>query len=147
VLETLEPFLAALQSCLRHPHDRERADAVLRKWSAAWQGPRRALEYTRSNHGACLHFNQLVGTVWSHAFSFHAVLKRGLFLRGPDTDRQRKSHKFRANPLDTTGLDALFEAWSAHPEARPANNAVELHLLEASDEVWAQFLQDALRLL
>jgi len=147
VLETLEPFLAALPSCVRHGSDRARAEALLMKWSAAWQGPRRLLDYTRSNHGACLHFNQLIGKTWVQAFAFHAVLRRGLFLRGPDTDRQRKSHKHRDNPLDSTGLDALYAAWNAHPEARPANNAIELYLLEAPDETWDLFLADALRLL
>lgn len=144
MLETLEPFLNAVRTCVRHGGDRERAEVLLLKWTAAWQGPRRAFDVTRSNHGACLHFNELVGKTWSQAFAFHAVLKRGLFLRGPNTDRQRKSHKHRANPLDTTGLDALFEAWSAHPEARPANNAVELYLDEAPDETWDAFLEAAL---
>jgi hypothetical protein len=68
-------------------------------------------------------------------------------MRGPDPDRTRKAHKFRDHPMDRTGLDAVFEAWSAHPEARPAGNAIELYLEEAPDEVWESCLQDVLRLL
>lgn len=91
-----------------------------------------------------MHFNQLIGDVWCKAFTFHAAPRHGLSLRGPDTDRLRKSHKLRANRLDSRPLDSLFEAWSAHPEARPAGNAVELFMDEAHDDVWELFLQEAL---
>ena len=47
---------------------------------------------------------------------------------------------------DRTGLDVVFAAWSSHPEARPAGNAVELYLEEAADEVWEAFLQAVLQL-
>jgi len=40
----------------------------------------------------------------------------------------------------------VFDAWSAHPEARPAGTAVELYLDEASDEVWEACLQEVLLL-
>ena len=143
-MENLEIFLAHASASLKRPQARERAQAILTRWATAWQGPSRLLEHTRSNHGNCLHFNQLIGTVWCHAFTFHALPKEGLFLKGPDTDRTRKSHKFRSNRLDTTGLDALFALWSAHPEARPAGNAVEFWLDEVPDEIWEACLQEAL---
>jgi len=63
-------------------------------------------------------------------------------MKGPDTDRIRKSHKHRDNRLDTTGLDALYETWSAHPEGHPAGNAVEFFLDEVPDETWAVLLQE-----
>ena len=143
-LEILETFLAEASASIKHPQSRARANAVLSRWAAAWQGPTRILEHTRSNHGACLHFNQLIGTVWCHAFAFHAIQKEGLSLRGPDTDRTRKSHKFRSNRLDSASLDALFQAWSAHPEAHPAGHAVEFWLEEVPDEVWETCLQEAM---
>lgn len=143
-MEILDIFLAETSSCLKRAPSRERAEAILTRWATAWQGPTRALEHTRSNHGACLRFNQRIGTIWCHAFAFHAVPKEGLFLRGPDTDRTRKSHKLRSNRLDSASLDALFEAWSARPEAHPAGNAVEFHLEEVPDEIWEACLQEAL---
>jgi len=143
-LELLEPFLDAARSSLRHPQDRARAEALLLKWAAAWQGPARRLTLTSSNHGAYLHFDQRVGTVWSQVFSFHAAPRVGLAMRGPDPDRVRKAHKHRANKLDRHPLDALFEAWSAHGEAHPANNVVEFFLVETPDETWEACLQEAL---
>ena len=146
-MEVLLDFIASARTVAGHASDKQRAEAVLTRWGTAWQGPRRALEATHSNHGAYLHFNQLIGKVWSHAFIFHASQREGLVLRGPDTDRVRKSHKHRENKLDVTGLDALFVAWGAHPEARPAGNAVEFHLAETPDEVWETCLLEALKLL
>ena len=129
---------------MKHAQDRERAQALILRWSAAWQGPTRRLTVTASNHGTYLHFDQRVGTVWTQVFSFHAALNHGLSMRGPDPDRLRKSHKRRANKLDRSPLDSLFEAWSAHGEAHPANNAVEIFLVEASDDTWEECLQEAL---
>jgi hypothetical protein len=146
-LEILDTFLAEASASIRRPQSRARAIAILTRWATAWQGPSRTLEQTRSIHGSCLHFNQLIGSVWCHAFAFHAVPRDGLFLRGPDTDRTRKSHKLRSNRLDSTGLDALFTAWSARPEAHPAGNAVEFWLEEVPDEVWEASLQEALECL
>lgn len=140
-------FLAEASASIRRPQSRARAGAILSRWAMAWQGPTRILEHTRSNHGAYLHFNQLIGTVWCHVFVFHASHKDGLSLRGPDTDRTRKAHKLRSNRLDSSGLDALFTAWSAHPEAHPAGNAVEFWLDEVPDEVWEACLQEALECL
>jgi hypothetical protein len=65
-------------------------------------------------------------------------------MRGPDTDRIRKSHKLRRHPLDRGPLDQVFAAWSAHPEVRPAGNAVELVLEEVPDEVWEACLKELL---
>lgn len=144
MVEILEPFLAAARSSLKHAQDRVRAEALILHWAAAWQGPTRRLTITSSNHGAYLHFDQRVGTVWTQVFSFHAAPRVGLTMRGPDPDRVRKSHKFRANKLNRNPLDAIFEAWSAHGEARPANNAVEFHLVETPDETWEACLQEAL---
>lgn len=146
-MEILEPFLTETAAVLRHAQSRARAFALLQRWATAWQGPHMVLEHTRSIHGSCLRFNQRIGTVWCHAFAFHAVPREGLSLRGPDTDRARKSHKLRTHRLDASGLDALFEAWSAHPEAHPAGNAVEFRLEETPDEVWEACLQEALQLL
>jgi len=143
-LEELNFFLAKAQAALKHPQERKRAEALLLRWTALWTGPRRNLTTTFSNHGAFLHFNQLIGTTWSHVFTFHAAPRKGLCLKGPDPDRIRKAHRDRDTPLDRTGLDGVFDAWSAHPEARPANNAVELYLEEAPDEVWEAFLQEVL---
>jgi hypothetical protein len=92
-----------------------------------------------------LHFNQLIGKVWVQAFCFQADPRTGLIMRGPDTDRERKSHKFRHTKLDRKGLDDLFTAWSAHPEARPAGLAVEFLLLETADETWDACLQELLQ--
>lgn len=143
-MEILELFLAEAATVLKHAQSRTRAEAILSRWATAWQGPTRVLEHTRSIHGSCLRFNQRIGTVWCHAFAFHAVPREGLYLKGPDTDRARKSHKLRSNRLDATGLDALFEAWSAHPEARPAGNAVEFWLDEVPEDVWEACLREAL---
>ena len=137
-------FMAMAQAALKHPQSRARAEALLVRWSTLWPSPNRSITCTISNHGAFLHFNQLIGTTWSQVFTFHVAPKHGLSLRGPDPDRFRKSHKYRDNPLDRSGLDALFAAWSAHPEARPAGNAIELYLEEASDDVWEACLQELL---
>nr|WP_320132781.1 hypothetical protein [uncultured Holophaga sp.] len=144
-METLSDFITCAVSAIRHGSDKQRAAALLERWGTAWQGPQRALESTYSNHGAYLHFNQLIGKVWSHAFTFHATQREGLVLRGPDSDRARKSHKLRNTKLDATGLDALFLAWSAHPEAHPAGNAVEFQLTETPDETWEACLQEVLQ--
>jgi hypothetical protein len=138
--------MAKAQAALKHPQERKRAEALLARWSALWPSPKRNITCTFSNHGAFLHFNQMIGSTWSHVFTFHAAPRHGLSMKGPDTDRTRKAHKYRAHPMDREGLDLLFAAWSAHPEARPAGNAVELYLEEAPDEVWEACLQDALRL-
>jgi len=146
-LEELDPFLAKALASLKHPQERKRAEALLTRWYALWPGPKRNITCTFSNHGAFLHFNQMIGSTWSHVFTFHAAPRHGLSMRGPDTDRSRKAHKHRDTPLDRTGLDAVFAAWSAHPEARPAGNAIELFLDEAPDEVWEACLQEALQYL
>lgn len=143
-MEILEAFLADVSASLKHAQARARAGAIITRWGTAWQGPARTLDHTRSIHGSCLHFNQLIGTVWCQAFTFHVVPRNGLFLRGPDTDRSRKSHKLRSNRLDASGLDALYAAWSGRPEAHPAGNAVEFRLEETPDETWEACLQDAL---
>ncbi|MCE1228660.1 MAG: hypothetical protein LWX11_04120 [Firmicutes bacterium] len=143
-MEALEPFLQAVHLALKHPQDRQRAEALLQRWATAWQGPTRRLSGTASNHGAYLHFDQRLGTVWTQVFTFHAAPKQGLVMRGPDPDRVRKAHKHRANKLDRHPLDALFDAWSAHGEARPANNAVEFSLQETPDETWEACLREAL---
>ncbi len=146
-MEALETFLTAAKTVVKHPSDRQRMEAILLRWATAWQGPKRTLTQTHSNHGACLHFNQMIGPIWVQAFGFHASPKNGLSLRGPDPDRLRKSHKHRNPRLDPSSLDALFDAWSAHPEARPAGNAVEIFLQEAPDETWNTCLQEALEAL
>lgn len=143
-LEMLEAFTERAEAALKFQGERARARALLLRWGTAWQGPSRSLTYTRSVHGSYLHFNQLIGKTWSQAFTFHAAPRHGLSLRGPDTDRARKSHKLRDTRLDATGLDALFEAWSQHPEPRPAGNAIEAFLEETPDEVWEAMLQEAL---
>lgn len=147
MVEILEPFLDAARGSLKHAQDRQRAEALIQHWAAAWQGPTRRLTATASNHGHYLHFDQRVGTVWTQVFSFHAAPHRGLAMRGPDPDRVRKAHKLRANKLDRNPLDTLFEAWSAHGEAHPANNALEFFLVETPDETWEACLQEALECL
>lgn len=62
-------------------------------------------------------------------------------LRGPDPDRMRRSHKLKANPLDRTPLDQLFEDWSQFPEGRPAGNAIEFFIDETPDTTWDACLQ------
>lgn len=143
-MEDVNFFFTKALGWLKRPQERKRAETLILRWASQWTGPKRAIACTYSIHGAFLHFDQLIGTTWSHAFTFHAAPRHGLSLKGPDTDRMRKSHKHRDKPLDRTGLDLLFEAWSAHPEARPAGNAVEFFLEEASDEVWEACLQEAL---
>lgn len=143
--DIVETFATASHRGSKHPSERLRAENLVRRWAAAWQGPKRNLTLTRSNHGWYLHFNQLIGTVWVQAFGFHADPRAGLTMRGPDTDRARKSHYLRANKLERSGLDALFDAWSAHPEARPAGLAVEFLLSETADDTWEACLQEALQ--
>lgn len=143
-METLEPFLDAARAVLKHPSDRDRAEALIQRWTTAWQGPSRRISTTASNHGAYLHLDQRLGTVWAQVCTFHAAPRLGLVMRGPDPDRARKSHKHRANKLDRHPLDALFDAWAAHGEARPANNVVEFDLLETPDDTWEACLQEAL---
>ncbi len=92
-----------------------------------------------------MHFNQLIGSTWVQAFGFHADPKHGLIMRGPDTDRERKSHYLRGNRLDKAALDALFTAWSAHPEGRPAGLAVEFLLDETADDTWDACLQEVIQ--
>jgi len=79
------------------------------------------------------------------AFTFVATRREGVCLRGPEPDRVRKSHKLRRNPLNAAPLDTLFEAWSLHPEARPAGHAVEFFLEETPDDVWAACLAEVLQ--
>lgn len=143
--DVVETFIAAVLKGGRHASERARAEALVRRWCAAWQGPKRNLLLTRSNHGWYLHFNQLVGRTWVQAFGFHADQRHGLIMRGPDTDRERKAHYLRANRLEKAPLDALFEAWSAHPDGRPAGLAVEFFLNETTDETWEACLQEALQ--
>jgi len=146
-LEDVNFFFAKAHAALKHPQERKRAEALLLRWTSMWTGPRRNLTVTHSIHGTFLHFDQQIGVTWAHAFTFHAAPRHGLSLKGPDPDRIRKAHKHRDYRLDRTGLDAVFDAWSLHPEARPAGNAVEFLLDEASDEVWEACLQEALTLL
>lgn len=143
--DIIDSFLPAVRSAHKHTQSRARAEVILVRWLTAWQGPKRSLDCTHSIHGTCLHFNQLMGSVWCHVFAFHVTRREGMSLRGPDTDRARKSHKHRQNPLDPAPLDALFTAWSAHPEAHPAGNAVVFYLDETPDETWEACLQEALR--
>jgi len=144
-LEDLNFFIAKTASVLKHVQDKKRAAAILNCWYISWQSLKRNITHTSSNHGAFLHFNQLIGSTWSHVFTFHASIKHGLSMRGPDTDRVRKAHKYRDKPMDRTGLDAVFIAWSAHPTARPAGNAVEFYLEETPDETWESCLQEVLK--
>lgn len=141
----LDDFLITARASLRQPSDKVRAETLLLRWAAAWRGKHRTLSATHSNHGSYLHFNQLMeGGIWSHAFSFHAAHHHGLSLRGPDPDRSRKAHKLRRHRLDSSPLDALFDAWSAHPEAHPAGHAVEFFLIETPDETWDSCLRELL---
>jgi hypothetical protein len=146
-LEALDSFIPFCHGALRHASERRRLDAILLRWATAWQGPDRVLEFTRSHHGAYLHFNQLIGNTWCQVCTFHAAPRLGVSMRGPDPDRMRKSHKLRKHPLDRSSLDKVFDAWSAHPESRPAGNAVELVLEEVPDEVWEACLKEALKTL
>lgn len=143
-MEQLDEFVAYAHTCVKHARERARVAPLLEGWATAWQGRDRMLDFTRSLHGVSLHFNQRIGTHWIQAFSFHANRRDGFFLKGPDTDRARKSHKLRSNPLDAAPLDALFEAWRAHPEHHPAGMAVVFHLEETPDDTWAALLKAAL---
>jgi hypothetical protein len=143
-LDIVESFLNSSKGGFKRMADRARAELVLMRWAAAWQSPSRSLTQTNSNHGPYLQFNQFIAGMWCKVFAFHISSRQGLTLRGPDTDRARKSHKLRGNRLDPKPLDDLFGAWSMHPEARPAGNAVELLLSEAHDDVWESLLQEAL---
>ncbi|HJV22282.1 MAG TPA: hypothetical protein VJ570_06285 [Holophagaceae bacterium] len=140
----LEDYLALAARQVPHPRDRERFIRLVTRWASQWTGKSRKLEVTASHHGTFLHFNQLIGTHWMQAFTFEATKRHGVFLKGPDPDRGRKSHKLRSNPLDPSTLDALFDAWSAHPEGRPAGKAMEFFLEETPDETWEACLQEAL---
>ena len=144
-MEDLESFLEFTFRVLKHPSDRSRAQAILTRWVGAWQGKTRSLSESFSNHGAYLHFHQSLGGTWSTVLTFHAAHQHGLSMRGPDPDRARKSHKLRRHKLDRTGLDDIFDAWSAHPEHRPAGLAVEFYLEETPDETWEACLQELLR--
>jgi hypothetical protein len=146
ILDDLSEFLVKAQAALKHPQDKKRAEALLTRWSAMWPSPKRNITCTFSNHGAYLHFNQMIGSTWSKVFTFHAAPRHGLSMKGPDPDRLRKSHKHRDQPMDRRGLDEIYAAWSAHPEARPAGNAIELYLEEAADDVWEACLQEVLTL-
>ena len=146
-MDQLDDFLPYAQGCLGHPSDRARLEALLTRWVGQWRGKHRVLDASRSHHGATLHFNQLMNGKWVQAFTFVATRREGVCLRGPDPDRTRKAHKLRKNPLDPAPLDALFEAWSLHPEARPAGHAVVFFLVETPDEVWETCLGEALRCL
>ena len=141
-MDVLDEFLPYAQGCLKHPTERQRMVALLTLWVSQWKGKHRVLDYSRSHHGAFLHFNQLMAGKWVQAFTFVATHRDGVCLRGPDVDRARKSHKYRNNPLDAAPLDALFDAWSLHPEARPAGRAVEFFIEETPDEVWTACLAE-----
>ena len=143
-MDQLDEFLPYAQSCLKHASERARLEVILMQWVGRWRGKHRVFDYSRSHHGAFLHFNQLMDGKWVQAFTFVATHREGVCLRGPEPDRTRKSHKLRRHPLDAAPLDALFEAWSLHPEARPAGHAVEFFLDETPDEVWAACLAEVL---
>ncbi len=143
-METLDTFLQSARRCVHHPAERDRLSALVLRWHGAWRGKHRVLDLSLSHHGAFLHFNQLMDGKWVQAFTFVATKREGVCLRGPDPDRTRKAHKLRRNPLDAAPLDALFEAWSVHPEARPAGHAVEFFLEETPDEVYEACLAEVL---
>ena len=139
--EALEAFWGVAFPILAR-QERERASAILEAWVAAWKGKHRVLNLTRSNHGAFLHFAQFMDNAWVQAFTFIADRKHGVSLRGPDPDRLRRAHKLRRHRVDSGPLDQLFEAWSAHPEARPAGHAVEFFIHETPDETWEACLKE-----
>lgn len=143
----LEDFLAASRGSVRHPADRQRMVQLLNRWVASWKGKQRVLDLTHSTHGVFLHFNQFIADRWCQVCYFHASPRHGVSMRGPDPDRVRKSHKYRRDKMDTTKLDALFDAWSTHEEAHPAGLAVEFYLEETSDEVWVACLQSVKEIL
>ena len=147
ILENLNLFLKKTVASLKHSQEKQRAATILTRWYTVWPTTKRNITYTSSNHGVFLHFNQMIGSTWSHVFKFHISSKNGLSMRGPDTDRARKSHKHRDNPMDRSGLDAVFEVWSIHPEAHPAGSAVEFFLKETPDETWEACLQEVLQIL
>lgn len=140
----VEDFLLVAERCVHHRQERERLHALVARWAAAWHGKHRTIHLTASNHGAYLHFTQLIGAHWMQAFTFVATHQDGVRMKGPDPDRGRKSHKLRTHRLDPKPLDDLFEAWSARPEARPAGLAVEFFLEETPDDTWEGCLQDVL---
>jgi hypothetical protein len=143
----LQDFLLSGRACVRHPADRQRLEALLTRWALAWKSKDRVMDLTHSTHGVFLHFNQFISERWCQVCYFHASNKHGVSMRGPDPDRVRKSHKYRRDKLDTTKLDALFEAWSAHGEAHPAGLAVEFFLEETSDDVWTACLKSVKEIL
>lgn len=143
-MEALEGFWGVAFNAIPR-QERERAEKLLLRWAGAWKGKQRVIHLTRSNHGAFLHFAQLMDDMWCQAFTFVVTHRDGLSLRGPDPDRARKSHKLRRHKLDAAPLDALYEAWSAHPEGRPANHAVEFYLVETPDETWEACLRETLK--
>jgi len=143
--DPLEDFFTVASGALRHPADRERLKSILIHWGASWKGRHRSLLATRSHHGTHLHFNQLIQGHWCQAFTFVASTRHGVSLRGPDPNRARKAHKLRRHRLDPSSLDNLFQAWSAHAEAKAAgSHSVEFLLKETPDEVWQACLQEAL---
>ncbi len=143
-MDPIEEFLLAAQRCLHHPSERARLAVILPHWASRWRGKSRLLDLSVSHHGSFLHFNQLIDGKWAQAFTFVATRREGVCLRGPEPDRIRKSHKLRRNKLNAAPLDALFEAWSLHPEARPAGHAVEFFLEETPDEVWEACLAEVI---
>ncbi len=143
----LQDFLITGRASVRHPADRQRLEVLLTRWTEAWKSKERVMDLTRSTHGVFLHFNQFIAEHWCQICYFHASPKHGVSMRGPDPDRVRKSHKFRRGKMDTTKLDALFEAWSAHEEAHAAGLAVEFFLDETSDDVWAACLKSVKEIL
>ena len=143
----LQYFLDIGRAAVRHPADRKRMEALLTRWATAWKGKDRVMDLTQSTHGVFLHFNQFIADHWCQICYFHASPKHGVSMRGPDPDRVRKSHKFRREKMDTTKLDMLFDAWSAHSEARAAGLAVEFFLEETSDDVWADCLNSVKEIL
>ncbi len=144
-MEYLDLFIKKTITSVKYAQEKKRAIALLTRWSTLWPNSKRNITYTSSNHGAFLHFNQLIDTTWSNVLTFRTSKKYGLSMKGPDVDRIRKSHKYRNNPIDRTDLDAIFISWSAHPEAHPAGNAVEFYLDETPDEVWEACLQELLQ--
>lgn len=132
---------------MRHPADRLRLETLLHRWTAAWKSKTRVMDLTQSTHGVFLHFNQFIADHWCQVCYFHASPKHGVSMRGPDPDRVRKSHKYRRDKMDTSKLDALFDAWSTHAEAHPAGLAVEFFLEETSDDVWSDCLKSVKEIL
>ena len=88
-LDLLDEFLPYAQGCLKHPSERARLVTVLTLWTAKWKGKQRTFDYSRSHHGAFLHFNQFMEGKWVQAFTFVATKREGVCLRGPEPDRVR----------------------------------------------------------